>query len=116
LELRFPDKNGATKLETLTRFSKKTGKRHPDLEPPKVEAAFSYLFNIFRELDECRSETRPVSFVEIDAWQRVNDRKLSRFEVRFIKQIDRAWLNKWHELKAKNGHSTTSDKGRNGRR
>lgn len=104
LSLRIPDKKGITKLQSLARFEKATKKKHPGLVSPKIDPAYLYLFDCFLQLDESRETIEnPIKFTEIDAWERVSDIKLSRYELQLIKQIDRHWITTYRKLRPRDG-------------
>lgn len=91
LWLRLPDEKGVTKLSSLTRFSKKTGKPHPDLKPPKVDPSVMYLWRWFLDLDESRDENKPIPNTELQAWMQINHRTLTRWQVEALRAIDHIW-------------------------
>lgn len=107
--MHLADKQGNTKYELLTRFSKKTGKQHPDLDFPEVNDMAMYLWDWYMELNSQRTSNgfgqNPITFLDIQAWANLTKRFPLAWEVKAIRTMDTMWLN---EI-AKNRDSQTSD-------
>lgn len=89
----MPDEKGATRHQTLSRFAQSTGKRHPDLDPPEVPAAATYLWRWFMELNAGRQHgDTPLTWGDFDAWARLTARRLTAWEVDALRRMDTAWL------------------------
>lgn len=71
------------------------------LDAPKCPEGCEYLWSIFRELHACRGNTMngpcAITFVDLDAFQRVTGTKLLRWELQAIKAADGAYLANWAE-------------------
>lgn len=107
MRVHLPDDKGTTKFELATRFSKATGKKHPDTVAPKVDKESMYLWALYREATEGRQDVRTLPYAELDAWLRVTGRSLTRFELNALRAIDRAFCLAYIEVK--NGRSKPSD-------
>jgi len=100
------DSTEATKLVDVNR---QLTNRIPRAErEPAKSALQNYLLTVFYELHSARSHNgfsyNPISYAELDAYQRLTGRELSRWDVRMLKQIDHIYLaaqNKASELKTK---------------
>lgn len=94
--MRLPDAQGVPRLKTLLLFAKRSGKRHPDLDGPKVNDALLYLYGWWRELDETRpaghSMPCAITYSEIAAWASLTGRHPTADELAILRRIDRAYL------------------------
>lgn len=82
--------------EHLLTHQRMTGEAHPMLDGPRLPAGCAPLWRDFMELHNARSwgdgGPKAVSFVEIDAWQRVRRVHLAAWEIAAVKAADRAYL------------------------
>lgn len=76
----------------------KRGQRLPagvELEPPLPEA-LAYLMEWFDELSRARTSSgfglNPITYMEMDAWARLTDRRITPFDAKMLKDIDTMWL------------------------
>lgn len=112
MRVHLPGENGATKFDLAQRFSKATGRQHPDCVAPKLDAECAYLWGIYREATESRAEIRSLEWTELDAWLRVTGRTLTRFELNALRAIDRAFCMKYIEEKNGRSNPQNSDSNR----
>jgi hypothetical protein len=107
--MHLADKQGNTKYDLLSKFSKKTGKTHPDLVFPDLDEMAMYLWEWFQELNSQRTSNgfgqNPITFLDIQAWANLTKRFPLAWEVKAIRTMDSMWLS---EI-AKNRDSQTSD-------
>jgi len=107
--MHLADQQGNTKYDLLTKFSQKTGKRHPDLAFPEIDEMAMYLWEWFMELNAQRTSNgfgqNPIQFVDIQAWANLTNRFPLAWEVKAIRTIDTMWLS---EI-AKNRDSQKTD-------
>ena len=69
--------------------------RPPELDGPDLPDELAFLWGYFTELHETRSGGMgpgPISYSEIDAWQRLTGRELPIWQVKAIKRMDRAFM------------------------
>lgn len=103
--LRLPDEHGVSRGTRLLQFEQRTGKRHPDLDPPQPADETLYLLDWWRELDEARpagvSGPQPLSFSELSSWAALTRRSPTADEVLTLRAIDRAYLAMCEEEAAK---------------
>lgn len=91
------DPKSGTKREHLEAVAQQLG-RLPDAlaNAPSLPAGGEFVWSVFNELHPCRSlgmaGPQPISFVELDAWQRVTGIRLRPFELQAIRAIDFAFL------------------------
>ena len=82
--------------EHLLAHERQTGDRHELLDHEPLPAGCAPLWRDFMELHNARSwgdgGPKPVSFVELDAWQRVRGVRLAAWEIAAVKAGDRAYL------------------------
>lgn len=86
-----------TETGKLVEVNRQATKRIPRIErEPVYSSQHSYLFSIFYELHAARSHNgfsyNPISYAELDAYQRLTARDLSSWDVRMLKQIDHIFL------------------------
>ena len=107
--MHLTDKQGNTKYDLLTKFSKKTGKTHPDLAFPELDDMAMYLWEWFMELNSQRTSNgfglNPITFLDIQAWANLTNRFPLAWEVKAIRFMDTIWITEY----AKNRDSQTSD-------
>lgn len=95
-ELATPDNDG-TPLRAYLEASAKRGDQlaRAKLTPPPTPHAVSYLSEWFRELSIARGEglsgPAPITYLHIDAWARLTDRRPAPHEVRALIALDHVW-------------------------
>lgn len=82
--------------EHLLAHERQTGDRHELLEHDPLPDGCGPLWRDFMELHNSRSWAmggpEGISFVDIDAWQRVRGVRLEAWEIAAVKAADRAYL------------------------
>lgn len=78
-------------------YQERTGREHERVaNAPALPVACTQLWQDFLELHHCRGTTgfgpSRISFVEIDAWQRVNGVRLPFWQIRAIRSADDAYI------------------------
>lgn len=97
-----PEEDGSPLLDHLLSIERQTGVRPQILlDAPPLPQGCEDLWRIFDELHGCRGSngfglTR-ISFVELDAWQRVSGAKLLPWELEAIRKADGAFMRRWNE-------------------
>jgi hypothetical protein len=106
--LAAPQEDGVALIEHLRAAERQSGQTPEALlcAPPCPEGC-GELWSIFRELHACRGSngfgpTR-ISYVDLDAYQRVTGTKLQTWEIEAIRRADKAYLDDWAERQPKNG-------------
>jgi len=112
VRVHLPDDKGATKYELAQRFSKSTGKKHPDTIAPEVDKEAEYLWGLYREATESRADIKSLAWTELDSWLRVTQRTLTRFELNALRAIDRAFCLEYIEVKNGRSKPQNSDSNR----
>jgi hypothetical protein len=73
-----------------------SGKKPEELKVPKMPTLVKYLWDYFLELHNRRTNYGwghvPLSFAEIDAWERKTRRSLDPWELEALLEIDAAYL------------------------
>jgi hypothetical protein len=100
--LNEPEEDGAPLLDHLLATERQTGKRPQILlDAPKLPDGCEDLWAIFNELHGCRGSNgfgpSRITFVDIDAWQRITGVRLLPWEVDAIRRADKAFLSRWDE-------------------
>ncbi|GAB1668161.1 hypothetical protein Mh1961_13810 [Mannheimia haemolytica] len=86
----------STLREHLQVIETQTGITPEELHNPEPSPAVAYLLGWFFELAMSRQSgmsLNPISYVEIEAWNRLFSRHLEQWEIRAIKQLDMIYLN-----------------------
>lgn len=87
---------GETQRAALESVEQSTGRRPPELDECPLPWAGAHVVLWFNEIALGRQFSMagplPLSYQEIEAWGRLNGRRLLPWEVRAIKKLDRAWL------------------------
>jgi hypothetical protein len=102
-----PDEDGVPLIEHLRSAERQTG-RTPEalLAAPPCPVGCEELWHIFGQLHGCRGSTgfgpARISYLDLDAYQRVTGTKLVPWEVEAIRRADRAYLSDWAERQPKN--------------
>ena len=96
-ELSQPQEDGTPLLAHLQAYSERAGKLHPMLAAaPALPRGCDQLWRDFLELHGSRGSTgfgaARITFVDLDAWQRVSRVRLSTWEVACIRKADDLWL------------------------
>lgn len=83
--------------EHLLTAQRRTGEVHPMLaDGPRPPAGCGPLWRDFMELHNSRSwgegGPKPISFVELDAWQRVRGVRLAAWEIAAVRAADAGFL------------------------
>lgn len=100
------DKQGNTKYDTLTKFSQRTGKTHPDLISPEISDEVMYIWTWFQELNCQRTSNgfglNPITFLEIQAWANMTHKSPTAWEISALRAIDMTWINKMSDSQKTN--------------
>jgi hypothetical protein len=96
-ELAERQEDGSTMRDHLKAFEKATGKAHPRLAAaPRLPKGCEQVLADFMDLHGCRTSTgfgpAPISYLELDAWQRVNGLRLEAWEIDAIRAADEAYM------------------------
>lgn len=96
-QLAQPQTDGVALREHLLSHRRMTGDGHPLLnEAPPLPDGCGPLWRDFMELHNARQwgmgGPSPISFVEIDAWQRVRGVRLASWEIAAVKAGDAAYM------------------------
>ncbi|QLB44479.1 phage tail assembly chaperone [Mannheimia pernigra] len=86
----------STLREHLQAIETQTGITPEELHNPEPSPAVAYLLGWFFELAMSRQSgmsLNPISYAEIEAWNRLFSRHLEQWEIRTIKQLDMIYLN-----------------------
>lgn len=82
----------------LEAHTRRTGRVHEKLcNPPRLDAGIAHLWPAFLDLHRTRGGgmgPAPISFAELDAWQRCTRSELAAWELRAIRRADEAWLSR----------------------
>lgn len=101
--MHFPDNQGNTKFDLLSKFSKKTGKQHPDLKPPVINNEILYIWDWFIELNSQRTSNgygaNPIQYIDIQAWSTLTKKNITAWEVKAIRYMDNIWLSETAKIK-----------------
>jgi hypothetical protein len=100
--LNEPEEDGAPLLDHLLAIERQTGKRPQILlDAPRLPDGCEEVWRIFNELHSCRGNYGfgpcKISFVDLDAWQRVTGVRLLGWEVDAIRRADKAFISRWAE-------------------
>ena len=96
-ELNAPQDDGATLRDHLEMYQASTGMMHPIMKAaPHLPAGCEYLWSDFMDMHSTRqfrdSGPAPISFLDIDAWQRVNGVALQPWQLNAIRRADAEFL------------------------
>lgn len=95
------EEEGGTVLEHLRAIESKTGATPQVLlDAPVLPDACVELWGIFTELHACRNSgfgPAPITFADIDAFQRVSGIRLEPWELAAIRRADAAYLESYAE-------------------
>lgn len=101
--MHIADDQGNTKFDLLTKFSERTGKKHPDLIEPEVNEFVLYVWEWFIELNSQRTSngfgSNPIQFIDIKSWAELNQRLIKPWEVKAIRRLDNTWLSEMAKIK-----------------
>ena len=96
---------GASLNDHFASVARQTGKKMP--EPPALPPEVRHLWHTFLELHRTRPSSgfgpSAITFVEMDAWQRLMRMPLEVWEVGAIRQLDDVWI----ESTAESGATVT---------
>jgi hypothetical protein len=88
--------NGTTVRANLEQVMKVTGRVPDDLIGPPFPDRYAHIWNAFLELHTGRSYSsngpNPLSWSDIEAWDRLFKQNLQDWEIRAIKALDLIWL------------------------
>jgi hypothetical protein len=84
------------------RNEKRKAALEAELACPPMPSGLSYLWAIFVRLSGRRgsSGSGPITYLEIDAFQRITGTRLNGWEIEMIEALDRCYLAEWHRAKA----------------
>lgn len=118
--LYMPRKSGSVLYDHLSKIEEATGKwpeEYKILEPP---AGSEFIWDTFWEL---RNHTKSgfsgpesISFLELDAWQRIRDFRLGNWIVDTILAMDGAYMRQWRKQDKSNGDRHNNSGNRNRRK
>ncbi len=96
-ELAKRQDDGMTLRDHLKAYEQQTGKVHPEMaNRAALPSACQQVFSDFTELHCARGSTgfgpARITFVDIDAWERVNGLKLDAWEIEAIRAGDDAYM------------------------
>lgn len=94
-ELSAKQKDGSTLREHLESIKAQTGFSPPELENVNVSPTVMYLWTYFLQLNNARQNgmsVNPLSYSEIDSWQRLTATEISPFELSIIKALDNVFI------------------------
>lgn len=99
-ELSKPQEDGTPLLVHLQLASEKSGKLHPMLaNGPTLPKGAKQLWDEFLQLHGSRGSSgwgpQRITFVDIDAWQRVNGVTFEPWEISAIRKLDDIWLSEF---------------------
>lgn len=99
-ELGKQQQDGESLLTHLELVSEKTGIIHPMLaNAPPLPGGCLTLWQDFLELHHSRGSTgwgpQRITFMDLDAWQRVNRVRLSAWDIACIRKCDDIWLGEY---------------------
>ena len=88
--------NGATLREMLERVAAVTGEAPEELNGPPFPDRYAHVWSAFLEIHTGRSYSsngpNPLSWADIEAWDRLFKQGLKDWEIRAIKALDLVWL------------------------
>jgi hypothetical protein len=92
-----PEEDGSPLLDHLLAVERQTGVRPQILaDAPSIPSGCEELWPIFNQLHACRGSNgfgpSRISFVDLDAWQRLNGVRLRPWEIEAIRHADGAYL------------------------
>jgi hypothetical protein len=77
-------------------IERQTGVKPPQLEPVPIPPTLEYLWLDFLELNDARTSNgysmNPITFTELDAWNRLARKRITAQEISIIKQLDGVFL------------------------
>lgn len=91
-----PKDSDCTLREHLLAIQEQTGSVPEELENIEISPAISYLLGFFYELSLSRQSGMgfcPITYAEIEAWNRLLQIELAVWEIKVIKQLDVIFLN-----------------------
>ncbi|MDO9950715.1 hypothetical protein Q7404_09740 [Glaesserella parasuis] len=91
-----PKDSNCTLREHLLVIQEQTGSVPEELENIEISPVISYLLGFFYELSLSRQSGMglcPITYTEIEAWNRLFQRDLAVWEIKVIKQLDVIFLN-----------------------
>ena len=96
-ELTRKQKDGATLLEHYRAYEERNGQPHPSLaDAPSLPDGLATLWSDFMDLHSSRSVgmggAGPISYSDLDAWQRVTGNRLERWQIKAIRRADNAYF------------------------
>jgi hypothetical protein len=100
LELSAKQKDGSTLRESLESLLANHGIKDPMLEPVDVSNCVTYLWEFILDLNSTRQSgmgVNAISYTEIVSWCTLTGNKLSPYETRVIKMLDRVFLEHYNK-------------------
>lgn len=109
--------DGITLRSKLEQVERTTGKRPAALDHEELPQAAYDAYDLWIDIHRGRSYgmgITPLTWIELDAWERVRNRKLSYTELELIRVIDDAFVNRSQESrKPKEENAGGEDAGSN---
>jgi hypothetical protein len=95
-KLSIPDKDGVTERQHLQEVERQSGRAPMALQGPDFPELLEYVWTAFLLLNSTRGQgfsgPLPISYQEIDAWQRITNNTLLPWEIEAIKRLDAVYL------------------------
>lgn len=100
-----PDADGVTLRDTLLSVERQTGRRDSRLDTTPIPEAGGWHWWVFWDVNKMRTYgdygPKKISIHDLEAWMRLNNEELSRFDVHRVMEMDIAYLNAVTKAKAK---------------
>lgn len=88
----------------LESIEKQTGITPELLKAAPFPETLEYLWRDFIELNNARTSNgytlNPISFIEIDAWNRLMNKRVTAQEISILKQLDAVFMNHYQQQQA----------------
>lgn len=101
-----PREDGSCLFDHLEQIEKSTGKWPEQYEPPNPPEDTEYLWDLYWELRNASrsgfSGPEKLSFLELDAWQRLRGHKLDNLTIDILLKMDSAYMAEWSKDQKKN--------------
>ena len=95
-KLSIPDKDGVTEREHLIQVERQSGRTPLALQGPEFPELLEHVWTAFLLLNNTRGQgfsgPLPISYQEIDAWQRMTQNMLLPWEIEAVKRLDAIYL------------------------
>ncbi|MDD7545572.1 hypothetical protein [Actinobacillus porcinus] len=98
---RKPKGSNCTLREHLLSIQAQAGETPPELKNIEISPAVSYLLGFFYEISLSRQSGMglcPITYAEIEAWDRLFKMNLAMWEISVVRQLDVIFLNTQNEV------------------